>query len=639
MDIAVSRCQTSSAGVDSPQASPARALTPSYEPTLHSVSQPLIGLALALSSVGAFGPLSALAAQEAETPARCTTGRISNVFVDNKSIFDVDDLEDGAIGWVYGLANGLHVRTNGGFIRREVLFDVGDCFDPMLLDESGRILRSYPFISRADVFAVEQADGTMHVVIDTQDQWSTQVDLGASFDDGFNLEVVDVTERNLLGRGILASGFLRTEKERRDRGVRFEFPRFFGTRLNTYGAVGETRDGNFLEVGADYPFVGEVGRFGARQLFRRRDELFPYALGADSEFSHVLLPMTDERAEFSVARRWGEPGRLTMLGVGIFREELSFAGGAGAAEVAVDNDFGNTSPAPTTFIEALRPQANPLSATRFNLLVGQRNLRFVRVRGLDALAGQQDVRLGSDIGLTLGRTVSFLSSDQPGRSIDNYSRLRLFLGHDPGSSYLFFNLAAEGRRRIGDPIGSDPWRDLIGEFDLYSYLKSTRVPGHTVFARVSGSGGWRMETPFQLTGGGRGGVRGYTEEDDPGGRRLLLTLEDRIFVGWPAPDLLDMGFTVFGDLGRVWPGDTPFGDDSGWRTAVGGGLRVGFPAGSRGLLRVDVAFPIGTDSSRSPIWRVTLQEQLGIITGFFDHQLDRSRRVSVGPDFFVTEVR
>ena len=147
-----------------------------------------------------------------------------------------------------------------------------------------------------------------------------------------------------------------------------------------------------------------------------------------------------------------------------------------------------------------------------------------------------------------------------------------------------------------------------------------------------------MVNPYQLTLGGRSSVRGFPEEDFPGSQRMLFTLEDRIFIGWPAPKLLDMGLTLFADAGRVWAGDVPYGMDSGWKGTVGFGLRIGFPAGSRRVTRLDLAFPVGSGGG-GPVFRITALELTGVLSGFSDPQLRRSRRVNVGPDQFVTEIR
>jgi len=547
--------------------------------------------------------------------------------------------DGGLLGWVYGTANALHVKTRASFIRRELLFRVGDCYDPLLLEESGRLLRGYVFLARADVFAVDQPDGSKHVVVDTQDEWTTRVDLGVSFDGRLSLEALEVSEENVAGQGIHASVFFRNRKERQDVGGTLRLPRLLHTRTDVSVSGGRTRSGRFFGEGVAYPFVGEVGRFALRQVYGRRDELFPYVVSDPAApYSHVLLPDLDERAEVSVAGRLGRPGNLTLLGIGLYRETLDFEGFPGSLEIARENDFGNTAPAPPDVVPGILPQTHASSTTRVNFFIGQRNLRFVRVRGLDPLSGMQDVQLGTDVGLTVGRSIDVLSASGLDGANDIYTRFRFFAGHDPGTSYLFLNLAAEGRNVLSGGELPEGWRDMLAELDFYGYLRSRKTPSHTFFARASGAGGWSMITPFQLTLGGRRSVRGFKEEDFPGARRVLFTLEDRYFLHWPAPSVFDLGFTLFADAGRVWAGDVPWGVDTGWKGAVGGGLRFGFPAGSRGLARLDLAFPVGGGGG-GPIFRVTLLEMLGLTTGFADPQLERSRRLAVGPDFFTTDRR
>jgi hypothetical protein len=347
----------------------------------------------------------------------------------------------------------------------------------------------------------------------------------------------------------------------------------------------------------------------------------------------------DERAEASVAARFGSPGSLTLFGVGLSRETLEFGDFPGDLQVAVANAFNEPIAAPAGVMDEVGDQTVARSTTRLSLMVGQRNLRFIRARGLDNLNGVQDLQLGTDIGLTLGRSIDVLSKDGLPSTDDLYTRLLLFAGFNPGSSYIFSNLTFEGRR-LTDYQGTDgPWRDFLAEGDVYGYLRGADEGNtHTLFARVSAAGGWSMVNPFQLSLGGRSGVRGFAEEDFPGAQRILFTLEDRIFLGWPAPDVVDLGLSVFADAGRVWAGDVPYGMDSGWKASVGVGIRYGFPAGSRGLARMDIAFPVGVDSG-SPVFRLTVMELNGIWAGFEDDQMRRSRRNALGPDRFVTEGR
>ena len=586
---------------------------------------------LGCSTLAALVP-SLVRAQVPDSPAVCEAGRISNIFVDNRSIYEIIDGDP--LRWFYSLANTLHINTTEGFILREVLFSVGDCLDPLLLDESYRILESYPFIATSDIYPVAQPDGTYHVVIDTRDEWTTQFDLGVSFDQGLQLDRVNLTEENLLGRGVQAEVFMRRRREQRDKGFRLQEPRLFGTRTDANFGWGRTRVGDFLEQGINYPFVGEVGRFAVRQIFERRDQVFTYSAAEDPTISNALVPYRDEWAEASFAGRLGRPGNLTLFGIGLTREHIGFTGFPDDVEVAIDNDFGNTVAASSEVHDIVAGQTRARATSRINLMIGQRNVRFRRIRGLDELDAEADVQLGTDLGLTVGRSINVLSVAGVLSPDDLFGRVRLFAGHDPGSSFIFARFAAEGRRlRSGD----NSWRDVIAEFDLYSYLRSERIAGQTLFLRASASGGWSMESPFQLSLGGRDAVRGFREEYAPGARRVLLTVEDRIFVRWPWPDLLDLGVTVFADAGRVWSGGVPYGVDSGWQGALGFGLRFATPAGSRIGRRIDLAFPFGGTANRGPVFRVGV-ELLGIGPGFEDAQLERARRSRIGPDFFVTEL-
>jgi len=384
--------------------------------------------------------------------------------------------------------------------------------------------------------------------------------------------------------------------------------------------------GTFLDQSVVYPFLGEVGRVSFREAYQRDDELFPYSAGHTETYSHVLLPLLDKRVEVRVAGRVGRPGNLTTLGLGISRKTLDFEGFPSNVEIARNSNFSGRDSAPPGVANLLTDQAHGHSITSLEFLIGQSNVHFRKVRGLDALDGETDVRLGAEFDGSLARSVDVRSEPGVPRADVMGARGRLYGAGGIGSSLLFANLQLQGRQFLSGGPDGEGWNDVIGELDLYTYLRSRRLPGQTFFARVSGAGGWSMTTPFQLTLGGRSNLRGLTIEDFPGGQRLLLTLEDRVFVHWPLPDVFDAGFTLFGDAGRVWAGDVPFGVDSGWRGTLGFGLRFGFPSGTRNVLRADLAFPVGVPGARSPIFRVTLKELLGLSSGFSDPQLQRSRR-------------
>ena len=564
----------------------------------------------------------------------CPDGTVTNIFVDNRSIYDLDEIEGVPFAWVFRWSNRLHMRTRSQFIRRELLFTTGSCFDPFRLQDSERILRRYSFISRADVFGIRQPDGDWHVIVDTQDEWTTKVDVGVALDSKLEFRKLELAEENFLGRGMVVGAFVRETDAARLVGGRLFTPRLFNSRLDGNLTGGRTRIGTVVEQEFFWPFVGEVGRVAARQFYRRAEDYFTYSVGSRDEPTHVLVPIDEERIEVTFAARVGTPGNLTVFGLGVSRDRLEFPDFPGSVRVARNNDFSNTDPAPDELASAVTGQTRYASGTRVNFLLGQRNISFVRREGLDALRGVQDIEVGTDMSLTLGRSLGVLASE--GRPDDLYTRFRLYAAGASSPFVVVSNVGIEGRQIFSGAAVEDGWRDVVAELDLLAYWQPGFWPRHTFFGRVSGAGGWQMDQPFQLTLGGATGVRGFHDEDFPGGRRVVFSAEDRIFVGWPFPDLFDLGATFFADVGRIWTGDAPFGEDSGWRGTVGAGLRVGFPAGTRSVLRIDAGLPLAAGAGLSDIvLRISVGDLIGLAGGFQDRQLQRSQRVTVGPDRFT----
>lgn len=563
----------------------------------------------------------------------CPSGQISYIFIDNNSIFDLSELDpEASFRWAYRAANKLHVRTREDFLMEELLFKVGECLDPSLLEETERLLRAYRFIGYADVFAIPQPDGTQHVNVYTRDEWTTKVDLGFRVDEGLKVEGLEITEENFLGKGILLRGFVKKDREVQDLGLELETPRFNGTRWDARVSVGSTRTGNFFEGAFTYPFVGEVGRIGARQSFLWRESIFSFSTGGHPEFSHLLLPFLDQRWDIAAGGRLGTPGNLTTIGLGLSRESIDFKGFPMNLEFVVDRKFGNTEAVDSTGVAEVQDQVQNRRANRVNIFLAKRKVRFVQRRGLDALKGVQDVGIGSQLFLGLGKAWRALQEGGGNSSDDLHTQASGFLGA-AGTNWVMNTQASGEARHV--QAGSDDsaeWKDIFAEADLLLYWQPNGNAFHTLLLRLSATGGWSVTSPYQLTLGGRTALRGFREERYPGSHRTLLSLEDRIYLPSPAPGLVDMGLALFLDVGRMWAGDVPFGTDSGWKGAAGVGLRLGLPPGTTNVLRVDVALPLARKAQlKDLILRVNLSELLGLLPGLGDRQLLRSLRNGVRP--------
>lgn len=586
------------------------------------------------ASARAFGlflaaAVAAPAAAQVEG-ASCPGGTIEHIFIDNHSIFDTSDPGlDPRFRWAYALANRLHVRTKQEFINRELLFDRGDCYDPLLMEESGRLLRAYDFIARADVYGVSQEDGSYHVVVDTEDEWTTQVEIQFDVSRGLEFEQLDVTEENILGTGQSLAFFYRAMDATLAYGLRYETPQLFRTRWDLEVAAGKTRAGALLNQEVRYPFLGETGKWAFREGLHSQDRFFDYVLPrapdlcpADGPGCRILVPVSDRGFSVAGLRRFGRRGNLTVVGGGISVQDLRYPGDPDTTITLVrGGDYGGREPASP----ALRAPAEALTTRLRNvrgvLLLGQRNITWDRRTGLDSFEGEEDVPLGAEIELSIARSLPGFESDN-----DLYMAADFYAAAGRPRFLLATRLRADARRHY-DGDASDPYlKDVLGEAQLLGYIQPASLPRHTLVFRAGASAGWRTEIPFQLTLGGERFLRGWSEDAFPGGRRLVLGVEDRWHLPWLFPDVANIGTSIFLDAGRMWPGEAPYGMDSGWRGTVGTGLRVNFPAGGTNTFRIDAAFPLGPDAQLGDFrLLIGVGEYLGLSAPFLDPQLARSR--------------
>src|SRR5690606_3389500 len=166
---------------------------------------------------------------------------ITALFLDIQSIFDTRDPDlDPRFRWAYRTANSLHFQTKERVIRRELLFGTGDCYDPFMLEETERLLRNYDFLGRVEVRGERQPDGSYHVFVETQDEWSTRVDMRMRFDNGFEFEGGSINEENLFGTGQTLGIFYFQRDVTRDYGISYYTPQLAGTRWDLVGAFGRS---------------------------------------------------------------------------------------------------------------------------------------------------------------------------------------------------------------------------------------------------------------------------------------------------------------------------------------------------------------------------------------------------------------
>jgi hypothetical protein len=478
----------------------------------------------------------------------------------------------------YRLANRMHVRTRESVIRRELLFGEGDCYRPALLEDSERILRSTGYLADADVFSVRQPDGSYDVIVETRDEWSTRLEATAGSGQGPGVEL---REDNLLGRGVRAAAFWREQQGERVYGGMVGTSQLFGTHIDAQGSLARTPVGIAAAERLVLPFRGEGARWAGREALVRDERNFEYFVPQEGGgLRRRLFPVDRTAFDVGVVRRLGRRGRLTLLGLAIAGERREFP----QDTLTPSRDPSDPLPPGGGFVPGLEPVSN----VRAVFLAGQRNVTFDRRRALDAVRGAEDVELGADVEVAVGRTLGDLSSDDDLALDFGFAAA----GDLPGGVLAGTRVVLEGKRDFTKGEGPLEWRDLLGQADVWAYWRPAADSRHTLVFAARAAGGWHTRVPFQLTLGSRAGLRGFPRQVYSGERRVVATVEHRAYLAWPFPRLFDLGSAVFVDAGRTWVGDDPFGRNSPVLVSAGAGLRVAFPPGSRRTYRLDFAFPV-----------------------------------------------
>ena len=581
---------------------------------------PRSGRALAtLTVVGAVAAWPGDAA--AQTLEPCPAGRISDVVIQSHSVFDMTDPDRGGrLRWAYRLANQLHVPTRTDVIERELLFAAGDCYDLEVLLDSERLLRGMAFLADANIYGYPMPDGTVQIVVETRDEWSTRVEPRMTSGGSMGLHGIHLVEDNVVGTGRHLGLFYERERDERLFGASYSTPQMFDTRWNMALQVAQTEFGHNYHESVSYPFVGETGRVAFRQSIDRRDRYFELLMPqGDDELTRIWVPVSRQQFEVGGAFRWGgERYKHTVLGAAIAGERVRYPEEPSFADDEVEVS-GSQVPLATT-------SWTPISNVRVMLLTGQRNIYYVRRRAIDTVNAVEDIQLGVEAEASFGPTLPVMSKDR-----DVAVGLRLAAAGEVGGSLLAGGqFVFEGRRSYETLPNLPEWHDVLTEVDLWSYFRPSVRSNHLWVFSASALGGWHSRVPFQLTLGGDAGLRGYPRHVDPGGRRIVGTIEHRAYLGWPMPELLDLGTVAFLDIGKIWPGHTLFGVDSPVRASFGVGIRAAFPPGSRQTFRLDLGLPIESGMAWSDLSiRIGVGQAVGRRSILRDPQLLRSTRYSL----------
>ncbi len=496
---------------------------------------------------------------------------------------------------ITGLVRKFHVDTRARVIREFVLLKEGDICTEDKRRETERVLRAQWFLQDARVLVYPDKDG-VQLIVTTVDEVAM---IASAATRGTTITSASLGSANLMGRGLLVEAGWRDNRTLRDgRSFRMRSALTFGRPIQSSLTWNRYGLGSHFDTELRYPFITDFQRFGFRGVIGKDDDYVRFLRSTgDLPYQRVSRSF----GSLGGVARIGHPGALLLAGA-----SLSYDGeDIGSAVTLTDSGA-----FPFTATLPVLP-APPQSATRANILIGGRAMRFLPVEGFDALTGVQDLRIGVQFGGQFGRPLH----------LDGLSTEDFFVSGDIyagwGTQHVFTGTewVFSGRKAASGWDG----RLISGRTSIY--LKPVKKA--TTIGSVEFTGGKDVRVPFQVPlGASTQGLRGFYDSYDAGGSRVVLRAEQRQAIGRPW-GFADVGAVVFTEAGRVWAGRVPYGVTTPWRGSVGTGLLLSIPPRSRRLYRVDLVYALNPDL-RSHRWDVRMTS--GNFTRIFWQDPDESRR-------------
>lgn len=461
-----------------------------------------------------------------------------------------------------------HVPTRPRVITAYLRLAVGSVCTERDRRESERLLRAQPFIASAAVRAVRVAPRQVRLTVDVVDEMRLMGGVGVSRG---TLSSLLLGTQDYQGRGLALS-------VHGERG--FAYRSGYGMDVAQYGLFGwpafvaleahrRAVDGQQVRLEVSWPYLTDLQR-----------RAFHTSLGLTSGYTGLRRPIGEDvslyvrRTSYDIGwvtrlRRTGGRGTVALVGAALLGEDVRTSPG-----FVIVSDSG-----------LMAGPANPypfpaFATTRIAAIGGLRALRFVTVRGFDALTAEQDMGVGVQVNLLAGSSIL-----TPAHEGDVFLAGDLYAGMGGPASFVMARALAEAR----GVKRTHRWDGMVVSGRLSWYRNLTGVHAH--LASLDMAGLQHLAFPAQLTfGDAEGGLPGFGGSSDAGGQRVVARVEERHLVR-TFGSRADAAVGVFLTAGRLLAGDVPFGRTTPVRAAAGITLLGASPGGKR-TFRADVAFPL-----------------------------------------------
>ena len=504
-----------------------------------------------------------------EQPASLPDGSASirKIHITRLEVFDESNPKES--NWLYGVANDIHILSREELIRRLLLFQEGDAYDPRLIRETERLLRAQEYFFDAAIRLVNVCEGEVELEVITRDVWSLNADASIERTGGETDYSFGVRDTNLLGRGSTFGIRRKRDKGLDSTELAFRNNNIGGSRVATHLVYTDLETGTAKRLQLAMPFYALDARRAWAVVFHEFDRAESQYLRG-REVTEVRHDAIDYLASYGFSEGV-QDGKVKRWVLGARRQESVFSHAGGKL------------PAPSPF-----PEDRKLTWPYLEFAVTED--RFQKRVNLDQIYRTEDVNTGYQFFIRAGYAAEALGSNADRAVFEgNYSDTLIaddksLLGHRLGWQGYYNN--DSGRAE-----------DVLVNY-VVRYLRH-RTQKVSLLARLEASWADNLNTNQQIVLGGDTGARAFDNRFQVGDRKLLLTLERRHFTDYHFFNLIRMGWVAFVDLGRAWdPGvPDPFADD--YLANVGLGLRLTSSKSDTGrVMHIDLAFPLTNRDDR-----------------------------------------
>ena len=488
---------------------------------------------------------------------------IGDIVLVREDVFDLSNPKEN--NWLYRMANKLHIVTKERVIEQQLLFNEGEAFSKRLTEESERILRRNKYLYDAWITPLSREDGTVDLEVRTRDVWTLKPGFSFARSGGENRTLIKLEELNLFGWGQQVLVARSEDVDRESTLFSFRDKNLGRSWTQLRMQYADSSDGHWNELSLIRPFYALDARWTAG------------VSGSDFDIERRLYDLGEKAAEFRHEREY-----LTAFG----GWSAGLRGGwvtRYTAGLAYDNNVFSEVPDPE-YPPAI-PADRELVYPYFGIEILQDDFRTAQNR--EQIKRTEDFLVGTRFAATLGWSDEGFGAD---RDAALYWLSAGYTFGDIGKSAVLLSADSSGRIEDGTSVNA------LLSVSARWYNQQSRQ--RTFFATLSGTWGDNLDLDNPVELGGDTGLRGYPLRYQSGDSKVLLTVEQRYFWNWYPFRLVRVGGAIFADAGRVW-GDHPIGGENlGWLSDVGFGLRLSpTRTGTRSIIHIDVAFPLNGDDS------------------------------------------